>query len=115
MLPSDYVIGTLLSNAVGSRNYEYLTALLKKMMHLEVAPNDTMLKKLETAAQHKPRVSRFLEKLIVFVVIFPYVFVGMQDARQARRLDGFRGFYKIWKGVMVPQDDKEENMNYSED
>lgn len=56
MLPNDYVIGTLLGNAAGTRNYEYLTSLLKKMMHLEVVPNDTMLKKLEAAARHTPHV-----------------------------------------------------------
>jgi acyl CoA:acetate/3-ketoacid CoA transferase alpha subunit len=57
VVPNDYVIGTLLGNAAGTKNYEYLTALLKKMMHLELVPNDTMLKKLEAAAQHTPRVS----------------------------------------------------------
>ena len=60
MLPNEYVIGTLLGNAVGSRNYEYITALLKKMMHLELVPNNTMLKKLDAAAQHTPRVSTSL-------------------------------------------------------
>jgi hypothetical protein len=40
----------------------------------------------------------------------------LQDVQQARRLNGFRGFYKIWKGVMVPQDEGEENIvNESDD
>ena len=57
MLPNKYVLGTLLGNATRSRSYEYLTAVLKKMMHLEVAPNNAMLAILEAAAQHKPHVS----------------------------------------------------------
>lgn len=60
MLPNEYVFGTLLGNAAKSRRYEYLTAVLKKMMHLEVAPNDVILEILETAAQHEHYVSSSL-------------------------------------------------------
>ena len=57
VLPNEYVFGTLLGNAARSRSYEYLTSLLKKMLHLEVVPNSTILDILKAAAQHKPRVS----------------------------------------------------------
>ena len=39
---------------------------------------------------------------------FVIYFYCWQDVRQARRLDGFKGYYKIWKGVMVPKDEQEE-------
>ena len=57
VLPNEYVFGTLIGNAARSRSYEYLTTLLKKMLHLEVAPNSTVLEILETAASHKTSVS----------------------------------------------------------
>ena len=57
MVPNEYVFGTLIGNAARSRSYEYLTALLKKMLHFEMVPNDTILEILEAAALHKPNVS----------------------------------------------------------
>ena len=56
VVPNEYIFGTLVGNAARSRSYEYLTTLLKKMLHLEVVPNDTIIEILEAAAAHKPNV-----------------------------------------------------------
>ena len=57
VLPNEYVFGTLIGVAARSRSYEYLTTLIKKMLHLEVVPNDTILEILDAAATHTPNVS----------------------------------------------------------
>lgn len=51
------VLGTLIGHAVRDHSYEYLTALVRKMMHLETTPNATMLEMLDTAASRHYNVS----------------------------------------------------------
>ena len=63
-MPNEYVFGTLIGNAARGMSYEYLTVLLKKMVHHEVAPNDTILKILDSAAAHKPNASSTVEVIV---------------------------------------------------
>ncbi len=57
MEPGHMVLGTLIGHAVRDHSYEYLTALVRKMMHLETTPNATMLEMLDTAASRHYNVS----------------------------------------------------------
>lgn len=56
MSPNEYVMGTLIGPAVRDRSYEYLTSLVRMMMHSGLKPNATILKMLETASFHNPKV-----------------------------------------------------------
>ena len=49
MQPNHQVMGTLIGHAVRDHSYEYLTALIRMMMHQEMTPNDTILHMLDTA------------------------------------------------------------------
>ena len=102
-MPNEYVFGTLLGNAARGRSYEYLTVLLKKMVHHEVAPNDTILKILDSAAAHKTNVSCTLNPLLC-ILYHCLCGVYMQGMRQARRQSGFKGYYNIWRKLMTPND-----------
>ena len=58
MQPNHQVMGTLIGHAVRDHSYEYLTALIRMMMHQEMTPNDTILHMLDTAAYREPKVRK---------------------------------------------------------
>ena len=49
-------MGTLIGKAVRGHSYEYLTSLLRVMMHVELEPNDTILEMLDYAASREAKV-----------------------------------------------------------
>ena len=49
-------MGTLIGHGVRDHNYEYLTSLIRAMMHIKFTPNQTILNMLETAASRKVKV-----------------------------------------------------------
>ncbi len=56
LVPNEHVFETLIGNAARSRNFVYLTALIKKMRHFEVLPSNSLIETLDTAANQKPKV-----------------------------------------------------------
>lgn len=49
--------------------------------------------------------SQFLHKSWKFL----YCFTCVQSTRQAKRLSGFKGYYKIWRKLMVDDNNKESD------
>ena len=50
--PNHQVMGTLIGHAVRDHSYEYLTSLIRMMMHQEMTPNDTILQKKQGGADY---------------------------------------------------------------
>jgi len=49
-------MGTLIGHAVRDHSYEYLTHLIRIMMHLRTQPNEVILNMLEMAASREAKV-----------------------------------------------------------
>ncbi|XP_062304699.1 pentatricopeptide repeat-containing protein 1, mitochondrial [Osmerus eperlanus] len=85
--PSVHVFSALIGRAARRLNFLYLKEVIKSMKHLDVPPNDVIIKQLELAAQYPPGYDQYKSR-----------------NNYLNQIDGFRGYYQQWLSSMPAQE-----------